>query len=255
MFYNVFIHWLTEKYVVKLFYKLLSFNEVIKWRCNSNSNKPEFGNSIHFDSQILVLGIALTIQPPNHISSHISFARCFTVSSHLHFKHLNDLFADGVLMRIHSVPLNSGGCGSTGSNASVEVIPATSWLWLPAENELKQLSSWFEKGKVAWFMILAFWMNVPRLTGQPIWMFFGQRAEDCGYPPAHHWRRFLSTRVHQVQRCCHILQLSHWSVLIHWRSDSWYLCNLCVHIFKWLLACLLLSSLPLYKEMPALNRW
>lgn len=105
-------------------------------------------------------------------------------------------------------------------------------------------------------MIPAFWMDVPSLTGQPIWMFFGRRAEDCGYPPAHHRRRFLSTRVHQVQPCCHILQLSFWSALIHPRSDSWYLCNLCVHSFKWLLACSLLPSLPFYRaslEQP--NIW
>lgn len=105
----------------------------------------------------------------------------------------------------------------------------------------------FKKGKVAWLMIPGFWMGVPSLTGQPIWMFFGRRAEDCGYPPAHHRRRVLSTRVHQVQPCCHILRLSFWSVLIHRRFDSWYLCNLCVRSFKRLLAYLLLSSHTLYK--------
>lgn len=241
-FYNLLIHWLTEKYV-KLFYKLWSFNEVIKWQCNSNSYKPKFVNSINFDSQFLVLGISLTIQPSNHISSHISFACCFTVFSHLHFKHLNDLFADGVLMRIHSLPLNCGGCCYTGSSASVEVIPATSWLWLPAENELEQLSSLVHDSS------LLDECTEPWQVSQ-FGCFLAKEQRT-----AHHWRRFLSTRVHQVQPCCHILQLSHWIVLIHRRSDSWYLCNLCVRSFKWLLACLLLSSLPLYKGRPALNRW
>lgn len=54
----------------------------------------------------------------------------------------------------------------------------------------------------------AVWMDIPSLADQPIWMFFGQRAKGTvGYPPAHHWRRCLSTCVHQVQTCCHILQL------------------------------------------------
>ena len=89
--------------------------------------------------------------------------------------------------------------------------------------------SLFKKAKVAW---LTFWMDIPGLTGQPIWLFFGRGAEDCGYPPAHHQRCRLSTRVHQEQPCCHILQLSFWRVLIHPRSDSWYFCNLCIHSIK-----------------------
>lgn len=67
-----------------------------------------------------------------------------------------------------------------GSCASVKVIPATSWLWLPAENEPEQLSGWFLKAKVAWLVIPARWMSVPSLTGQPIWMFLVQEHGTVG---------------------------------------------------------------------------
>lgn len=77
-------------------------------------------------------------------------------------------------------------------------------------------------------------------------VFLDEGAENCGYPSAHHRRRCLSTRVRQVQPCCHILQLSFRSVLNHRHSDSWYLCNLCILSIKWHLTYLLLFSHPLY---------